>query len=373
MTTTLIARKLIQYTEKLAMSTRVAFPYDISVKEVVYGDTDSIMPKLPCNLDVQCTEEKKVELIFEYITLLAASITSQLRDFHFPQTYGHWLDLEAECYWKDYLLVVKKKYTGNYKEKPSDPYTRVSTGLLTVRRDTWTLMKDTYSQCIDQYFATRDKTVLEILERGLQKLAYNKVDVQDVVMGKQYNPEKVYASTKHEHLVVVKKKRQRNPNIQLPGRIQYVIVYSKSLSPVVSVCLRAECPEYFQDSGDGLYLDTVYYLNHMKKQMVDLLALFGLKEHCKLLFQRYENIALNFQASKCNAHSLDTAPLKCDESKMYCYDLRVQKSASSRTHTFTSAGPHKQPVKQKKKAKVAQKTRPKTQNLQTMFKRQKKI
>ncbi len=285
--------------------------------EVVYGDTDSVMIKIPSD---------KLEDAEKIGKEVSRKMTEKLPGV---------MELEFEKIFKRFLPLTKKRYMGWSMERGKEGEWKegmVMKGIETVRRDWCELTGDTMKDIIEiilkknnvKEAVTHFKEVVKDLLEG--KIGIDKLTITKTITKK---PE-AYAGVQ-PHVEVIKKMKQRG-EMEIPGtgdRIGYVIVKGMDL-----LSKRAEDPGYVQEKG--LQLDSRYYIDNQllpplerifnaigvtKEELLGLGKQIGLAEainnHHRKQNEAKMTVNLNevngILCSKCNK-SYKMAPLigKCD-------------------------------------------------------------
>ncbi len=211
--------------------------------EVVYGDTDSVMIKVP----TESMEE--AEKIGKDI---GKKMTERLPGI---------MELEFEKLFKRFLPLTKKRYMGwsMFRDKTGEwKDDIVMKGIETVRRDWCELTGETMKEIIEIILKKNDtKAAVSYFKDVVKGLLDGDVDIEKLVITKTLTrrPEK-YAGVQ-PHVEVVKKMEKRN-DMDLPGvgdRIGYVIVKGMEM-----LSKRAEDPNFVRENG--LSIDSKYYIDN---------------------------------------------------------------------------------------------------------------
>ncbi len=209
---------------------------------VVYGDTDSVMVKIP---------EEDMEKVKEIGNALCKRINETLPGV---------MELEFEKVFKRFLPLTKKRYVA-WKFEPEGEGWKESIemkGIETVRRDWCELVGDSIREVIEIILKKNDvKAATKYFKNIMNKLVRGEIDLQKLVITKTMTKiPKNYAGTQ-PHIELVKKIQARNP-AEAPGigdRISYVIVKGTGL-----VSKRTEDPSYVMENG--LQVDSKYYIEN---------------------------------------------------------------------------------------------------------------
>jgi len=211
--------------------------------EVVYGDTDSVMVKVPTD-DMEEAEKAGNELV-EKINKMLPGI----------------MELEFEKLFKRFLPLTKKRYmawsmekgnSGEWKERIE------MKGIETIRRDWCGLTSETMSRIIEIILKQHDvKEAVNYFRGIVKRLLDGEIDIEKLVITKSITKKPEAYAAIQPHVEVVKKLKQRN-TMEMPGigdRIGYVIVKGTQL-----LSKRAEDPAYVKEKG--IQLDPQYYIDN---------------------------------------------------------------------------------------------------------------
>jgi DNA polymerase I len=211
--------------------------------EVVYGDTDSVMIKVP----TESLEE--AEKIGKDV---AAKMTAMLPGI---------MELEFEKIFKRFLPLTKKRYMGWSVERGNDgEWTEgiVMKGIETVRRDWCELTGETMKTIIEILLKKNDvKEAVSYFKTVVDDLLNGKTGIEKLVITKTITKRVESYDGLQPHVEVIKKMRKRR-ELEIPGvgdRIGYVIVKGAEL-----LSRRAEDPAYVKEQG--LSIDPRYYIDN---------------------------------------------------------------------------------------------------------------
>lgn len=284
---------------------------------VVYGDTDSVMVRLPgCPLvDAEKTAR-----------LLATEATNA-----FPPP----MELEFEMILLPYLLLSKKRYAGKSWETATVPGKQVIKGIATQRRDYSSIVKEGIQGVIDALLESTDgkgaQRALESTRSTLRLISSKQVPFEKLVVTKELSrqvvqkikalpvPEskqkdmssilraaadaKKEAARKNEeqaskgyktdppHAIVSKRMRERDPDHAPKVGEQVSFVILRGTSKNVSVSDRAEDAEYAR--RHNLHIDYGYYAEQAGSQMLDLLHKAGLGDEGRKIVDEEVKRAVN--------------------------------------------------------------------------------
>lgn len=209
--------------------------------KVVYGDTDSVMVKVPT---------RNLDEAFEIGTKLADEITESL-----PGK----LELEFDKVFRSFLILTKKRYAGWAFEKRGDQWhDKIEMkGIETVRRDWCDLVSATMEHVIETILkeGNVNAAILTVKEQ-VERLRRNEVDLQKLAITKGLTKGLERYDGMLPHVELARRMRKRDPTTAPnPGdRVQFVIVSGNAL-----ISQRAEDPDYIRTNK--LRIDSDYYTN----------------------------------------------------------------------------------------------------------------
>ncbi|UCD02879.1 MAG: hypothetical protein JSV63_03810 [Candidatus Aenigmatarchaeota archaeon] len=211
--------------------------------EVVYGDTDSVMIKVPTDDMDEATKIGKD---------VAEKMTEMLPGV---------MELEFEKVFKRFLPLTKKRYMGWSIQKGRDGEWHddiVMKGIETVRRDWCELTGETMKDIIEIILKKNDvKEAVNHFKAVVNDLLKGDIDVEKLVITKTLTRRPENYAGIQPHVEVIKKMKQRN-EMDIPGtgdRISYVIVKGMEM-----LSKRAEDPAYVKEKGIGI--DSRYYIDN---------------------------------------------------------------------------------------------------------------
>ncbi|MEM7818992.1 MAG: DNA polymerase domain-containing protein [Candidatus Aenigmatarchaeota archaeon] len=247
--------------------------------EVVYGDTDSIMVKLP-TLDL---EE-------------ALKLGEELSDFINKEHEGI-VKMKIEGIFKTLLVLTKKRYAGWNFEKSNGEWKDkiVMKGIETVRRDWCDLVSKTLYKVIDIILKEQNpKKALKYVREVLGKLNRNEIPIEELVITRGITKSLKEYKGIQPHIELVKKLRKRSP-AGAPGigdRIGYVIIQGTQM-----LSERAEDPEYVK--AHNLKIDSRYYIeSQVLPPLERVFDALGIKKSELISFGRLLSISEAFNHKK---------------------------------------------------------------------------
>jgi DNA polymerase I len=209
-------------------------------REVVYGDTDSLIIK---------ARSDKFEEIFKEAEEIEKEINKRT-----PQN----IKMKLEGVFKKILLVTKKKYAGYLFESLDDKGKIVMKGIETVRRDWCPLVEEVLSTFLEKILVKgSEKEAIDYLKEVVEKLKKGEIEVEKLAIVKTLSRPINQYKGQQPHVELVKKMIKRG-DINVPSvgdRISYVIVAGPQ-----KIVERAESVEYVKKYK--IPIDVNYYLEH---------------------------------------------------------------------------------------------------------------
>jgi len=209
-------------------------------KEVLYGDTDSLMIK---------AKNEDLEEIFKEAEELEKEINTRT-----PPN----IKMKLEGVFKKILFVTKKKYAGYLLESLRDEGKIVMKGIETVRRDWCLLVEEVLSTFLEKILVKgSEEEAISYLKEIVEKLKKGGIDIEKLAIVKTLSKPIDQYKGQQPHVELVKKMIKRGEvNIPTVGdRISYVIVAGPQ-----KIVERAESIEYVKKNK--LPIDVNYYLEH---------------------------------------------------------------------------------------------------------------
>jgi len=209
---------------------------------VIYGDTDSVMVKVPFE-DMEDIKKAGEEV--------AKRITSILKGV---------MELEFEKVFKRFLPLTKKRYAAWSFEFDEDGWkeTMETKGIETVRRDWCDLTSETIERVLEIILKENDiKEAVHYFKGVAENMVEGKIPIKKLVVTKTMTKRAEGYAGIQPHAELVKKIKKRSP-AECPGigdRIGYVIVKGPEL-----LSKRAEDPLYIIEKK--LPIDSRYYIEN---------------------------------------------------------------------------------------------------------------
>ena len=208
--------------------------------QVVYGDTDSVMVKVPTT---------DIEKAFEIGKMLERKINERMKGK---------ITIKIEAVFKTLLILSKKRYAGLQVEPSEDGYKEkiVMKGIETVRRDWCDLTSKTLKKVLEILLKEQNVgKAFDYVKEILKKLEKNEIPLEELVITKSISKNLNEYKGIQPHIELIKKMRKRKEK-KIPGvgdRIGFVIIQGPEL-----VSKRAEDPDYVRKHN--LKIDSKYYI-----------------------------------------------------------------------------------------------------------------
>lgn len=160
--------------------------------DVVYGDTDSIFIKFSrkATKDNELTKLEAVDHCIQCGLKAGAYITSMLKRDNWPENKPDYpQDLEYEKTFYPFILISKKRYTGEkYEFSSKEVPKRTSMGLVTKRRDNAPIVKYVFGNMVNRLMSnTSVNDVINWLKNTLQDIVDGKEHISMFVISKTLN------------------------------------------------------------------------------------------------------------------------------------------------------------------------------------------
>lgn len=233
---------------------------------VVYGDTDSVMPKL-VRFHKQLSNAAW-EAVGTYCSdRITERFTELFRSMGYPEPM---IVLEYEKLYHGFLLISKKRYAGD-KVEPGKPAKITVSGLDPIRRDKPKLLRDTYTHLLEIFIRRNDSVAaMAYLNDVLLSVLENRRPIEDYVYTTQVK--RAYANPDIlGHQLKLRGKEQGSP-IESGERVSFY--YGKPRTPKLAAGLKAEM--YFHNSPrPGQSPPCRYHLiKFLRKPLTEMLSHF---------------------------------------------------------------------------------------------------
>ena len=248
-----------------------------SEARVIYGDTDSVMVKLPGVDPGDCAPVAE---------LIGRESTAQ---FPRPMALMHETTL---C---PYIIESKKRYAGRHVESGAV----LIKGLSCKRRDYPQVVRDSIESVLNELLKGGDEAprrALEAVEEVMERVAEGRVPIGELSITKELNKQNY--KTPPPHLVVSRKMARRHPeDPPKPGdRICYVV-----LSGTGNVSNRVE--EMAEVARGGQRPDFHYYNDMIANQTRELVSLAGEGVAFESMSRKLVLKALLYSTQQSNMHA----------------------------------------------------------------------
>tara|TARA_B100000674_G_scaffold287350_1_gene237834 strand:+ start:1737 stop:5612 length:3876 start_codon:yes stop_codon:yes gene_type:complete len=195
--------------------------------EIVYGDTDSVFVKFSRVKDGKTLEDKEA---LEYCIQCGQEAGKYVTDNFLEKPQ----DLEYEKTFYPFILISKKRYTGDKYEDDPIKYKRTSMGIVLKRRDNAPIVKYVFGNVIEKILIDRNfKLAVQWLKDTLQeirdgKFHYSMFIISKSLRGYYKNPGSI------AHKVLADRMGERDPGTKPKAndRIQYAYIKVDE-SPIV--------------------------------------------------------------------------------------------------------------------------------------------
>ncbi|QQG39583.1 MAG: hypothetical protein HYS81_04355 [Candidatus Aenigmatarchaeota archaeon] len=226
--------------------------------KVVYGDTDSVMIKIPTrNLDEAYTIGND----------LSREITESLP--------GR-LELDFDKIFRSFLILTKKRYAGWSFEKTGDKWSDKieMKGIETVRRDWCDLVSETMENVIETILKEGDiGKAMGTVKEQVERLKQGNVDIYKLAITKGLTKSTERYDGMLPHVELAKRMKKRGGAPAAGDRIQFVIVSGNAL-----ISQRAEDPEYIIQNK--LRIDSDYYIgSQLLPPLERIFAVMGIERN----------------------------------------------------------------------------------------------
>ena len=206
-TTTAVGRRMLQKLKK--------FAEDECGADVVYGDTDSCFMRFPVEGDDINTRIASA--------ISAGKACSDAFRAKIPAPHN----AEYEKVLCPFLLLSKKRYTGNLYEEADSTPRQASMGIVLKRRDNAPIVKTIYGGVIERVMRRDVKAAAEFAREQTMLLARGRVDTSELVISKALRAPTAYVDpSKIAHVVLAKRMNDREAGSApaIGERIPYVYV-----------------------------------------------------------------------------------------------------------------------------------------------------
>jgi DNA polymerase elongation subunit (family B) len=267
------------------------YVYDLTTKNshfhvgpghLIVHNTDSIMFDASSYIEqVLHQDPSKIDNHIQLAVEIAARATKEL--FRPP------IELCPEKVMRPFILCGKKRYCSLLfpVDDPENPYVDMK-GIQAKRKDSTLLVRDATEKILHTLLYEIDVLKARTIARNIvQDLLGGKVPMEKLVLSKSLRES--YANENLPHVMVAKKREERNPGLRLrsPERIPFVYI----LNDRSKSCEKAECPEYVREHN--LPIDYYYYFtNSLKNPLESFFEVVSPDDYEKMyddIVRRYQN------------------------------------------------------------------------------------
>lgn len=207
--------------------------FQAGVGDLIIKNTDSIFIQFKYNIDDYNLNRLNT---FKYADICSQQITKHIN--RGP------IMLEFEKIFQPFILLSKKRYIAKKFEDVKNPLKEKSLdakGVALVRRDYCDYVKKCFKQIVDEIMYNNISVVdtLDIYKDNILKIYNNNVDIKDLVLSSLL---KSTYKTKPVHVLVAEKLKQRNEEVNIGDRIEYVYIQDTDPKRKKSEC--GENPNY---------------------------------------------------------------------------------------------------------------------------------
>jgi hypothetical protein len=225
------------------------------IGELIVKNTDSIFLKINYNTtDYEICRKSTFDLASKCGDLLTKEVFNRKP-----------IEMEFEKVFQPFILLSKKRYIGKKYEDLRDPMKLkglITTGIAMTRRDYSEYTKECYQKVIDTLVNESNiNKGVKVFKEYVSRLEKYDVPVDQLVLSsllaKDYKTQPV-------HVVLAKKMKERQMEIQVGDRIPYVFIESDD--KFIKKSQLGEDPAYFKTHN--LKFNRVCYLENMSKPII---------------------------------------------------------------------------------------------------------
>jgi DNA polymerase delta subunit 1 len=186
------------------------------------------------------------------------------------------IQLEFEKVYAPFMLFSKKRYAGLYYAANSDanrPNYMDVKGLQSVRRDSCTLLRETFDQCLNVLLRYSNiEAAREVVRRMLADMLARRVPMHSLILSRQLA--KANYKGRQPHVELARRLAARDPASApaLGSRVSYVVLETGSAGKKSDLSDKVEDPLFALEND--LPIDMQWYIEHQMKK--PLTALFSL-------------------------------------------------------------------------------------------------
>jgi hypothetical protein len=239
--------------------------FGVGVGQLQVLNTDSIMMRFKYNRD---DYTKNREDTFRLGNLCGELFTNEVVNRN-P------IELEFEKIFQPFILLTKKRYIANKYEDTKNPMKLAGNdikGVALTRRDYCLMVKKCYQEVIDcllDYTDTNDieenvNKSIKLFKTTIQKIDKYEIEIDNLIISGKLA--KSYKS-KPAHALLADKLKERNEEVQIGDRIQYIFIENTTDDKLKKTEL-AEDPVYAKEHK--LYYNRAAYLEQLAKPILGI-------------------------------------------------------------------------------------------------------
>lgn len=229
--------------------------FQAGIGELIVKNTDSIFIEFKFNRD---DFEKNRLDTFRIADVCSSKLTNEI--FNRKP-----IEMEFEKVFQPFILLTKKRYIGKKFEDTRDPFKLkeiTTAGIAMTRRDYCKMVKDCYSEIIDDIVNKANiDSAIGIYKGYVAKIEKYDLNVDSLVLSAQLAKE---YKTNPVHLILARKLEQRKQHVQIGDRIPYVFI--ECSDPKVKKSELGEDPQYYTEHG--LKFNRACYLEQLAKPLL---------------------------------------------------------------------------------------------------------
>ena len=229
--------------------------FGAGIGEMIVKNTDSIFLKIKYNTnDYSICRKSTFELASKCGDILTKEVFNRKP-----------IEMEFEKVFQPFILLTKKRYIGKKYEDPQDPLKLkglTTTGIALTRRDYSEYTKECYSAVIDTLVNKSNiKEGIKVFKEYVDRLEKYEANIDQLVLSsllaKEYKTQPV-------HVVLAKKLKERQMEVQVGDRIPYIFIESFDKSKKKSEL--GEDPTFAKTHN--IRYNRVCYLENLSKPII---------------------------------------------------------------------------------------------------------
>ena len=221
---------------------------------VVYGDTDSIMVRVPDHVGAEGTcPRQALQEVFAYGEAMAASITRWLAEHYVPAGLDNRLVLEFEDAMVESIFWARKRYAARVHTVPDpDRWSVKYKGIEVVRRSSCVFARTLLKAAVDCALSPDGHAAqsMSVLHDGAQRLLDGAVPIADLTTTRQLRATYADTAAPPPHKHVADLIAERDPGKAPPcGSRVGVLIVCNARGRDAPLWQRAEDPAYAESHG----------------------------------------------------------------------------------------------------------------------------